>query len=162
MKGRENPVWVTGGGSKGEHILGRKEPRQHVGLDAQSLQCLAYGLVSTHREGADVFSPEHRLRAEIVDQLRHDFLRPTLPHHEPAPALSQRVVEVVKALEQKLGSGPGAVAAAKEPGVEAEQRDDPFVGGQRSAQGGVVIDAEIAPEPQHRRHRSSSAMACAL
>jgi hypothetical protein len=39
------------------------------------------------------------------------------------------------------------VAAVKEPGVEAEQRDDPFVGGQRSAQGRVVMDAEIAPEP---------------
>jgi hypothetical protein len=67
MKGRENPVWVTGGGSKSEHILGCEEPRQHLSLDAQRLQCLAYDLISTHRERADVFSPEHRLRAEIVD-----------------------------------------------------------------------------------------------
>jgi len=67
--------------------------------------------------------------------------------HSPAAALAQRRVQVAQALQQELRAGTGRVAAAQQPVVEAEERDDAVVAVERRPQRGMVVDAQIAPEP---------------
>ena len=50
--------------------------------------------------------------------------------------------------------GPGCVASVEEPVVEAEERDDGLVGVERGSQGGVVVQAQVAPKPDDCGHRT--------
>src|SRR4051794_28356751 len=70
----------------------------------------------------------------------------------PLLALAQRGVEVVEAVEQELRARTRRVAAAEQAVVEAEHGHDALVGVERRAQRRVVVDAQVAPEPDDRGH----------
>ena len=56
-----------------------------------------------------------------------------------------------QALEHELRPRPGGVAAVQQPVVEAEDRHHAIVAVERRAQRGVVVEAQVAPEPDDRR-----------
>ncbi len=56
-------------------------------------------------------------------------------------------VEVSQALEQELRARPGCVSAVQEPVIQTEHGHHLLVGVERGAQGRVLVDTQVAPEP---------------
>ncbi len=73
---------------------------------------------------------------------------------QAAAALAQRRVEVAQGLEHELRARARRVAPVEQAVVEAEDRHDPLVLLERRPQRRLVVDAQVAPEPDDRRHRA--------
>ncbi len=103
-------------------------------------------------ERAHVLGHVHLGGVHLLDEARQLALGAAVPDHEGAAALAQGRVEVSEALEQELRARPGGVAAVEQAVVEAEERDDRFVGFERRPQRRVVVHAQVATEPDDRGH----------
>ena len=68
----------------------------------------------------------------------------SLADDQASPALLQRCVQLLQALEQELGARPGGVTPVEQALVEAERADQPVVGVQRGAQRGLVVHPQVA------------------
>ena len=66
--------------------------------------------------------------------------------------LAQRPVEVGQAFEQELRPWAGCVTAVEQAVIEAEDGHDVVVGIQRRPQRRVLVQAQVAPEPDDRTH----------
>ena len=80
---------------------------------------------------------------------------PATHHEQPAAPL----VEVGEAFEEELRARTGRVTAAQQPVVEAEHRHHAVAGVERRAQRRMVVQAQVARQPQQRRHVSRPAIA---
>ena len=88
----------------------------------------------------------------LAGELRQLLAGVAAPHHQGATALAQRAAEVLEALEHELSSRPGRVPPVQEAVVEAEHGHDAVVPREGGPQRRVVVHAQIAPEPDDRRH----------
>ncbi len=71
---------------------------------------------------------------------------------EAAAAPAQRAVEVGQAFEQELRAGAGRVAAVEQAVIEAEDGHDVVMRVECGAQRRVLMQSQVAPEPDDRRH----------
>ncbi|HWD74121.1 MAG TPA: hypothetical protein VG371_03220 [Solirubrobacteraceae bacterium] len=55
-----------------------------------------------------------------------------------------------------MGPRSGGVSAAEQPVVEAEHRHHGLVVVERGPEGGMVVEPEVAAQPEQGRHRSST------
>ena len=71
-------------------------------------------------------------------------------HHEVGAALAQRVTQLAQAAEQEADARAGGEAPTEQGVVEHEHGHDALgaAGGRR--QRGMVVDAQVAPEPDDR------------
>jgi hypothetical protein len=149
-----HPAAVVGG----EHdvvadVAGHRQPGAGVHAEAEPAQpgrALA-------GERADVGAQIHVRGARLLREPRELALGRAAPHDQ-APV--EGAVQVLQALEHELGARAGGVAAVQQAVVEAEERHDLAVLGERPPEGGVVVDAQVAPEPDDRGHRFGYAGTC--
>jgi hypothetical protein len=94
--------------------------------------------------------------ADVLGRRDELALRWSSAHGEPAAALSDGGVEIGQRLEQELRSRTGREAAVQEPVVEAEDRHHSIVATHGRPQRRVIVDAEVASEPDERGHRGST------
>src|SRR5581483_95181 len=133
----------------------------YANLHAHLLEPQAHGVITPAGEWTHVCGPDDAAGLELPSQIRDDPLRPPMEHDEPAGASAQRLVEIGQALEQELRPRPGGVAAAEQLRVETEDGHDrpAFVLGR--LKGWMVVEAEIAPEPEERCHLGAAMLAAA-
>ncbi len=108
-------------------------------------------------EGAHLVADVDLLGADLDRQRGQLTLRPAVADHQARAPLAERAIEVGQALEQELGSRPGAVAAAEQAVVEAEDADDRAMALERRPHRRVVADAKIAAKPDERGAQAGSA-----
>ena len=94
-----------------------------------------------------------RLRARLAGQGRELALGRAAAHDQVAPPLAQRLPQLAQRLEQEPRPGVGREAPAEQPIVEHEGRDHPLGAAGRGRQGGVVVHAQVAAEPDDRGAR---------
>ena len=123
---------------------------------AQGLGGRGHPAVPVARKGADVGAEMDRLGPDLGRQLRDLDLRSTTADDEMAAAGAQRAIEVLQALEQELCAWPGRVAAVEQAVVEAEHRHELLGAQARGLERRVVVDPQVAPQPQDARHASNS------
>jgi hypothetical protein len=100
-------------------------------------------------ERAGVGAEVELVRQRAACQARQLPLGRAVPEDERAV---EPRVEVRQAVEHELGARPGRVAAAQQPIVEAEHRHHPLAAVERGPQGGMVVHAQVAREPDEPRH----------
>ena len=106
-------------------------------------------------KATDVAGVMDGARAGLSCQLGNLDLRATPANDEAGAARPQRPVEVGQTLEHELRARSRGVAAVEQSVVEAEDRDQ-VVGALASGlEGRVVVDAQVASQPQKRRHTGS-------
>ena len=103
--------------------------------------------VARHRERRDVGGEVDRARADLARQRRQLLLRPPLAHDEVGAALAQRRAQLGQAAVQEPGAVAGREAAVQQPRVEHEHRHDAVALAVGGGQAGVVVDAQVAAEP---------------
>ncbi len=120
-------------------------------LVAGCAESLRHLLIAVAGESTHVAGEVDRVRLGFGGELGDLPLRGTVADHQAAAPGLERLIQVGQALEQELGARPGGVAASQEPVVGAEDRDEMvglIAGG---FEGGVIVDAEVAPEPEDSR-----------
>ena len=123
-------------------------------LDARTASARSHALAAPPRERRDVGGDSaarrrrspRRAPAARARAGRGGSTRP--PPRSRSDASRSR-----EALEQELRARAGGVPTVQQAVVEAEHRHDPVVRVQRGAQRGVVVDAQVAAEPDQRGHR---------
>jgi hypothetical protein len=105
---------------------------------------------SRRRERGDVGGEVHGPRAGLPRQLGQLALRRAAAHDEVRAALSQRRPQVREAAEQEVRPRAGREAAVQQRAVEHEDRHDMVRRAGGGGQRGVVVDAQVAPEPDDR------------
>ena len=157
MKRREHPIGVTCRGDERRGIVEHEQPGQHPNLRRERLQLTAYGPIAPGGEGTDVAGHKNAACLELTGKLRENLLGPPSAHDQTTAAAAQRLVEIRQALEQELGARARGVAAAKQARVKAEDGHHRLIVIQGRPKGGVVVEAEIAAEPEKRGHPSRRA-----
>ena len=123
-------------------------------LDARFAQRVLDPAVTRERIRRDVGGEIDGARAVLTRQLRQLALGRAAGHHEVPAALTQRGAQLVQALVQERRSVLGRVAAAQQRVVEHEDGDDALTRVERRTQWRVIVDAQVAPEPDEAEHRS--------
>ena len=106
-------------------------------------------------ERGDVVGEVHGLGAALARQRGQLLLRPALADHEVGAALAQRLAQLREAAVQEPRAVGGREAPAQQPRVEHEHRHDAVALAVRGGQRRVVVDAQIAPEPDEGRSTHS-------
>ena len=107
------------------------------------------------RERGDVVREVHGLGAALARQRRQLLLRPALADDEVGAALAQRLAQLREAAVQEPRAVGGREAPAEQPRVEHEHRHDAVALAVRGGQRRVVVDAQVAPEPDEGRSTHS-------
>jgi len=102
--------------------------------------------------GRDVAREMDLLGADLSGQLHQLALRRAVADHEPRASVAKGAIEVLEALEHELRARPGPVTPGKDAIVEAENGHDTLVGVEGGAQGGVIVQAQIAAKPDEGGH----------
>jgi hypothetical protein len=108
------------------------------------------GAAAVAREGRHVGAEVQRGRSGLARERGQLALGRAVADDEAGVALAQRGVEIGEAVEQELRSRSGGVAAVDQPAVEDEDRHQPVGALARGVQGWMVVEAEVAPEPEDR------------
>jgi hypothetical protein len=103
--------------------------------------------VARHRERRDVGGEVDRARADFARQRRQRLLRLPLAHDEVGPALAQRRAQLGQTGVEEPRAVAGREAALEQPRVEHEDRDDAVAVPPGGGQARVVVDAQVATEP---------------
>jgi hypothetical protein len=103
--------------------------------------------VARERERGDVGGEVGGGRAGFGGQRGQLLLRAALADHEVGAALAQRRAQLGQAGVQEPGAVAGGEAASEQPRVEHEDRHDQIACAMGGGQTGVVVDAEVAAEP---------------
>jgi hypothetical protein len=103
--------------------------------------------VARERERRDVGGEVGGARANLGGQRRQLLLRPPFAHHEVGAALPQRGAQLGQAAVQEPGAVAGGEASLEQPRVEHEHRHDALARAVGGGQAGVVVDAQVAAEP---------------
>ncbi len=121
----------------------KRDPRRAEGARHLGVAVLCGRLVVVVRvDGRD---------GELACEPRDRVARTAVQHGEPAAAAAKARVELGHRVPDELDAPVGAGGQRVEDlGVEAERAVDTAVRFQRVVQGGVVVVAEIAPEPHQR------------
>ena len=93
-----------------------------------------------------------RAGADGPGERRQLLLGPPVTDDQPAAAPAQRGVEVGQALEQELRARARCMAAVEQPVVETEHRNEMVGAGAGRVERRVVVDPQVAAEPQNCRH----------
>ena len=98
----------------------------------------------------------HLRRARLPRQRDELARRVAAAHDEVRAAVAQRRAQLPQAAEQEAPARAGLEAAPQQGVVEHEHGDDALGAARGLGQGGVVVDAQVAPEPDdgdvgHRR-----------
>lgn len=104
------------------------------------------------RERRDVAREEHGLGAGFDGEVNELALGAAVADDERAAASAQGAVEVRQRLEQELSARTGGMTTVQEAVVEAEDRHHLVMVGERRTQGGVVVQAQVAPKPDEGGH----------
>ena len=75
------------------------------------------------------------------------MLRPALAQHEVGAALAQARAQLGEAAVEEPGAVGGREAPVEQARIEHEDGDDAVAFPVRRGEGGVVVDAQVAPEP---------------
>ena len=138
VEGREDGVGLDGAD------VGDEQARLRAHLDAERLR---HAAVAGARERRDVGGEVERGRAAFARERGQLLLGPALADHEVGAALAQRLAQLGEAAVQEPGAVGGGEAALEQPRVEHEHGHDAVALAVRRGEGGVVVDAQIAPEP---------------
>ena len=103
-------------------------------------------------EGGYVRGEVELLGPDLLCERCELALRRPVANDEAAAAPAQRPVEVGQAFEQELRPRTGRVAAVEQAVIEAEDGHDVVVGIQRRPQRRVLVQSQVAPEPDDRTH----------
>ena len=106
-------------------------------------------------ERGDVVREVHGLGAALARQRGQLLLRPALADDEVGAALAQRLAQLREAAVQEPRAVGGREAPAEQPRVEHEHRHDAVALAVRGGQRRVVVDAQVAPEPDEGRSTHS-------
>ena len=101
----------------------------------------------------------HRGGVGLTGERRDLVLGRAAPDDQPAVAPAQRRVEVGEALEQELRTRARCMAAVEQAVVEAEHRHEMVGTGAGRVERRLVVDPQVAPEPEQRGHPSRRATA---
>jgi hypothetical protein len=96
-----------------------------------------------------------RLSAGLPGHRQELLHRVTVPEDQPAAPLAQLRVQIGQRLEQELSPGARGVAAVQDPVVEAEHRYHDVGLPSGGLKRGVVMNAEVTPEPEDGGHERS-------
>ena len=123
----------------------------HVHRDAAAGQRAQHLAVAFDRLGFVVTGREHRLHAEFARQRGDGLDGRALAHDQAgvriAAGLAQRLVQVDQGFADELDAPVGARQRIEDAGVEHEGAVDVAARGQRQVQRRVVVDAQIASQP---------------
>ena len=126
----------------GDEVAGMADGR-YGGVDAP---------VARHRERGDVGGEVDGLRTRLLDEVAEHALGAAAAHEQLAAALAQRCAQLAQALEQEPRAvGRREAAGVQQPRVEHEHGDDAVGLAVRRGERGVVVHAQVAPEPDDRR-----------
>ena len=127
--------------------VGDEQARLPPHLDPGAVQRRLDPAVSRERERRDVGGEVGGGRANLRRQRGQLLFRPPRAHDEVGAALAQRRAQLGQAAVQE----PGAIAGGEAPGqqalVEHEHRDDAIAFAVGGGQARVVVDAQVAAEP---------------
>ena len=119
--------------------------------DAQAGELAAHGGVARNRLRLVIVGREHRLHAELAGQRRHFGGGRTVAHDQPGfGAAGQRAQLGVELQQRRMDELNPAVGARQgDEDVAVEDKDAVHLPAllQCQAQGRVVVDAQITPEP---------------
>jgi len=135
-----------------DHVQAGVLTQLHTGV----AQRPARGLAAGAGERRHVRTEVHVLRVQLPHERGQLALGGPVADHQSAAALAQRCVDVAQALEHELRPGARGVAAVEQAVVQAEHTHDALRGVERGAQRGVVVHAQVAPEPDDGRHHPES------
>ena len=111
------------------------------------------------RERPDVLGPEHHVHLQLAREAGQLGLGTPAAHLKRAAAAAQRVAQVGQRFEQELRARAGRVPPVHQPLVQTEHGNDVLGTCERLVQRRVIVEAQIAPQPEKRGHPSSSATA---
>ena len=138
VEGREDGVGLDGADVGDEHAgLRMRRDTDRLGDPP----------VAGERERRDVLGVVERGRAAFARERGQLLLRPALADHQVAAALAQRPAQLGEAAVQEPGAVGRGEAAGEQPRVEDEHGHHPVALAVRGGEGGVVVDAQIAPQP---------------
>jgi hypothetical protein len=120
--------------------------------DARARECRADPLVTAVPEGPDLGRVVDLRRAGLARELGQLALRSAPSDEQRTAPLPERLVQIGEALEQEACSDRRPVAAVQQSVVEAEYGRDFVVRRERLQEGRVVVDAEVASEPDDCGH----------
>jgi hypothetical protein len=126
-------------------------------LDSRLLQRTPRSIAAAAGERADVRCEMNRRCADRCRESRQLALGRAAANHQARAEPSKALVEVAEALPQELRPGPRRVSPVQQAVVEAEDRDHPVAGVERSAEGRVVANAKVTTEPDDLCHRLQTA-----
>jgi hypothetical protein len=128
-------------------VVDDERPRPGHGLDAGGGERGGHARVASGRVWRRVVRPVDDLRAGLGRERRQLALRRTGAHDQSAAPRAQLAVQRPQAVEQERGARAGGEASLQDRRVEHEHRDDLLGAPQRRHEGRVVVDPQVAPEP---------------
>ena len=155
MKRREHGVGVAALGPDGVEPVDGEQAGVHVERHRPAERGADLALAAP-RERTDVGAEVHRLRPGLRRERGQLAPRRAVAQEQAAAPLPQPRVELGQALEQELGPGARGVPPVQQTIVEAEHGHDRVRGVERRPQRGVVVQAQVATQPQDGDHGSSN------
>jgi len=122
-------------------VLERQQPR------AQARQAPGHLRIARQRLWLVVMVAEHGLHAELSGQPRDLVHRAAVAHDERAAMPAQVLVQHLQSAEDELDAPVGARQWVQDVAVQHKGAEHLVGVGQRAAQGSLVIDAQVAAEP---------------
>jgi len=131
--------------------VGRVRARVRARVQARLAQRCGDLRVARPRVRRDVAGPQHRLGPGLARELDERARRVAVAHAQRSATLAQRVVQRTQAAEHERRPRAAREAPVQQPVVEHEDGHDALVLVGRGHQRGVVVHAQVAPEPEDRR-----------
>ena len=137
----------------GQHLVALEDDLvlERVEGDAVARQRVVHRAVARKCGGFVVAVGDHAGHTQFARQLRDDVAGAAVAHDEPAAQRAQRSVQLghrgVDEFDPAVGLQPFGQQFVQDVGVEHEHAPHRPAGAQRMVEGGVVVDAQVAAEP---------------